>query len=57
MLAVLTGVGVPLAYLIANFAAKRFPATGELVLIVGAYCGIMLAFGVKVLRRKRWIER
>jgi hypothetical protein len=51
--AAVTAVAFPVGYVI----ARRFPSTGESVLIGGAYLGILFAFGIKMIRRRVRVER
>ena len=37
--------------------AKRFPSAGEGALIVISYCGLMLIYGIRMMRHRAWIER
>src|SRR5262245_22189605 len=48
VIAAVCAVAFPVGYVI----AKRFPSTGEMVLIGGAYIGLLLMFAGKVLRAK-----
>lgn len=43
------GLALPVGF----FVAKRFPTQGEAALVVFAYCGMFLAFGVKMIRARK----
>jgi hypothetical protein len=48
VIAAVCAVAFPVGYVI----ARRFPSTGEMVLIGGAYIGLLLLFAVRIMRAK-----